>query len=42
MIRIVLTFVIVAVGGIVVAYFVTKIISAVMKLKDDYDKRNKF
>ena len=40
MARLALTFVIIAIGCVVVGLIITKIIAAVTKLKDDFDKED--
>ena len=40
MIRIAITFVIIAVGCVLVGLIITKIIAAVLKLRDDFDKED--
>ena len=40
MVRIAITFVIVAIGCVVVGFFITKIVAAVVKMKDDFEKEN--
>ena len=40
MVRIALVFVIIAVGAVLVGLAITKIIAAVSKLKDDFDKED--
>jgi hypothetical protein len=41
MTRIALTFVIIAIGCVVVGYVITKIIAAIIKLKDDFEKEDR-
>ena len=40
MVRIALTFVIAAIGCIVVGYFVTKIVAAIVKMKSDFERED--
>ena len=40
MVRIAITFVIIAVGCVLVGLIITKIIAAITKLKDDFDKED--
>jgi len=40
MVRLALIFVIIAIGCVVVGLIITKIIAAVTKLKDDFDKED--
>ena len=41
MVRIAITFVIIAVGCVLVGLIITKIIAAVTKLKDDFDREDR-
>lgn len=41
MVRIALTFVIIAVGCVAVGWIVTKIIAMVVKMKDDFDREDR-
>ena len=40
MIRIAITFVIIAIGCVVVGYFITKIVAAIVRMKNDFEKEN--
>ena len=41
MVRIALTFVIIAIGCVLVGLIITKIIAAITKMKDDFDKEDR-
>ena len=41
MVRIAITFVIIAIGCVVVGWIITKIIAMVTKMKDDFDKEER-